>query len=166
MIADLLQTLAASAPAQALKGSFWAYPLVNAAHILGIALLVGAIVPLDLRILGVFRDARLRTLARTLVPVAATGLALAAVTGALLFMVKPVEYAASDLFAFKLVTIGVGLINVAAVRANPIWGAIVQADRSLLNPTEGDRFLKISAMISIAAWVGVLILGRMIGYFM
>ena len=53
--ADILEMIAASLPAQALKASFWAYPLVNAGHILGLALFIGAIVPLDLRILGAFR---------------------------------------------------------------------------------------------------------------
>lgn len=165
MIADLLSALAASSPALALKGSFWAYPLVNAAHILGLALLIGAIVPLDLRILGLLRDIRLSALARGLVPVAATGLALAASTGFALFMVKPIEYAGSQLFLGKIAVICVGLINVAWVRAHPLWAEIIRANESQLNATEADLRLKIAALVSLLAWLAVLLLGRLIGYF-
>ena len=86
---DILTTIASSEPAVLLRGSFWVYPLVNAAHILGIALLIGAIVPFDLRLMGVIRRGRIRNLANILVPTAAAGLALAAVSGTALFIVKP-----------------------------------------------------------------------------
>ncbi|MBO6949187.1 MAG: hypothetical protein JJ855_14480 [Rhodospirillales bacterium] len=163
---DILTTIASSEPAVLLRGSFWIYPLVNAAHILGIALLIGAIVPFDLRLMGVIKAGRIRTLAGILVPVAASGLALAAVTGAALFIVKPVDYAQSDLFVIKLAVIGVGLINVGWVRSIPRWSELVQAEDSILNPTEPNRKLRIAAAVSIVAWVVVLLLGRMTGYFM
>ena len=38
-----------------LKASRWTYPAVNAGHLLGIALLVGAVVPMDLRLIGIWR---------------------------------------------------------------------------------------------------------------
>ncbi len=57
-----------------LKNSVWLYPLVNTAHIVGIALLFGAIVPYDLRLLGLWRDLKRRDLAPILVPMAAVGL--------------------------------------------------------------------------------------------
>ena len=55
MSPDWLVALEATALAGALRGSVWAYPLVNAAHILGVALLVRGILPLDLRLLGAWR---------------------------------------------------------------------------------------------------------------
>ena len=162
---DILTTIASSEPAVWLRGSFWAYPLVNAAHILGLALLIGAIVPFDLRLMGVVRRGRVRTLAGILVPVAAWGLAIAAASGALLFIVKPVDYAQSDLFVVKLAVIGVGLINIGWVRSNPRWGELVQAEESILNPTEPNRKLRIAGALSIIAWITVLVLGRLTGYF-
>ena len=42
--------LEATALSQALRASIWLYPLVNTGHVVGIALLFGAIVPLDLRV--------------------------------------------------------------------------------------------------------------------
>ncbi|MBO6521809.1 MAG: hypothetical protein JJ900_15575 [Rhodospirillales bacterium] len=163
---DILTTIASSEPAMLLRGSFWIYPLVNAAHILGIALLIGAIVPFDLRLMGLIRKGRIRTLAQVLVPTAAAGLAIAAASGALLFIVKPVEYARADLFVYKLAVIGIGLINIGWVRSNPRWAELVQKDESILNPSEPNRKLRIAGGVSIAAWVLVLILGRLTGYFM
>lgn len=164
--ADILDMIAVSVPAQALKASFWAYPLVNAGHILGLALLIGAIVPLDIRILGGFRSVPLRALARVCVPIAAGGLALSVLTGIMLFIVKPHDYAGSQLFLIKLVAIGVGVINVAAVRANPLWAEITQGAESLLDPTEGDLHLKLAALLSMLVWIGVLVMGRLVGYFL
>lgn len=163
---DILTTIASSEPAVLLRGSFWVYPLVNAAHILGIALLIGAIVPFDLRLMGVIRRGRIRNLANILVPTAAAGLALAAVSGTALFIVKPVDYAQSDLFIYKLVVIGAGLINIGWVRSNPRWSELVQTEDSILNPTEPNRKLRIAGAASILIWISVLILGRLIGYFM
>jgi hypothetical protein len=163
---EYLNAIAQSEPALMLRASFWVYPLVNAAHILGIALLIGAIIPFDLRLIGIIKIGRIRTLAAILIPTAATGLAIAALSGAALFIVKPVAYAGSQLFLIKLVVIGAGLINVGLVRAVPRWAELVQAEESILNPTEPNRRLRIAGLVSIIVWIAVLILGRMIGYFL
>lgn len=163
---EYLNAIAQSEPAVMLRASFWLYPLVNAAHIFGVALLIGAIVPLDLRLMGVIRKGRILTLAAVLVPTAATGLAIAALSGAMLFIVKPVAYAGSDLFLAKIVLIGAGLINVGLVRAVPRWAELVEAEESILNATEPNRRLRIAGAVSITIWIAALILGRMIGYFL
>ena len=49
---EWLAALEATAIARELRASVWAYPLVNAGHRLGIALLLGAMVALDLKLLG------------------------------------------------------------------------------------------------------------------
>src|SRR5690606_37982067 len=88
--------------ARMLSGSAWLYPLVNAGHILGLALLLGAIVPLDLRLLGLWRDTALEPLWTVLGRSAACGLALAAACGGLLFITRATEYAASAPFVAKM----------------------------------------------------------------
>ena len=64
-----------------LQQSATAYLFVNAAHILGLAVLLGAILPLDLRLLGLFRRFPLEVLGPFLVRCAAAGLGLALLTG-------------------------------------------------------------------------------------
>jgi hypothetical protein len=51
----LLAAVESTALAEYLRGARWSYAAVNGIHVFGIALLVGAIVPLDLRLLGLWR---------------------------------------------------------------------------------------------------------------
>jgi hypothetical protein len=103
---DILAFVAQSPVAQSLKSSRFVYPLVNAAHILGLATLFGSILCLDLRLLGAFRSVPAQPLARYLPRVAAFGLGVAIVTGALLFTVEPQDYAANPAFLTKAALVG------------------------------------------------------------
>ncbi|PWG65403.1 hypothetical protein [Sediminicurvatus halobius] len=153
---ELLAALEGSPLATALRQSVWAYPLVNAAHILGFALLVGAIVPLDLRLLGVWATEPAEGLARVLVPVAASGLLLAAIAGLLLFCARATEYAASPWFLGKMGLVGVGVANALAWR--------LRARRA--TPTARARLPgRTTAAVSLAGWLLTLLLGRLVGYF-
>lgn len=163
---DGLRALSASAPAAMLRNSFWVYPIINAAHILGIALLVGGILPLNLRLIGFFRYYSIKPLAKLCVPIAAVGLATAAITGLMLFSVKPVDYVRTDIFLLKVAMIGAALINIALVRFNVSWREIVEAEDSIMNPIDPDIGLRIAGAVSLIIWTAVLFLGRFVGYFM
>lgn len=150
----------ASALAAALRGSVWAYPLVNAVHILGIALLVGSILPLDLRMLGFWPSVSLVTLWRVLTRTAGIGLGLAASSGSLLFITRATEYTASGLFVAKMVIVGVGIAN-----ALILHGVMSRERRVSPEHWQPPAHIRISAGISLAAWITALVLGRLIGYF-
>jgi hypothetical protein len=153
LIDALAAAIEASAPATALRQSLLAYPLVNAGHVLGIALLVGAVVALDLRLLGLWSDLPDAGLRRVLAPIGSAGFLLALVTGLALFATRASEYLASPLFLAKL-----GLIALAA--ANYVWAsALIRSRRT------GSPALRLAAALSILLWVGVLLLGRLVGYF-
>jgi hypothetical protein len=155
MTGELFAAIEALALAKALRDSVWAYPLVNAAHILGVALLVGSIVPLDLRLLGFWRSLPLAPLWHVLTRAAAAGLALAATCGALLFITRATEYAASSLFLSKMVALGVGVANaILLLRASPEATA-----------TRAAKRVRVAAAVSLAAWLTTLTLGRLVGYF-
>ncbi len=163
---DGLRALSASAPAAMLRGSFWVYPIVNATHIFGIALVIGGILPLNLRLMGFVRSCAVKPLARLCVPIAAFGLAIAVVTGLMLFSVKPVDYVRTDIFLAKIGLIFAACINIALVRLNASWREIVYAEESILNTKEPDFGLRIAGAVSLIVWITVLILGRFIGYVM
>lgn len=161
MIGEWASVLEATALAQALRGSAWAYPLVNAGHIFGVALLVGGIVPLDLRLLGLWRALPLAPLWQVLTRTAAVGLVLAVVFGALLFSTRASAYVHSPLFVFKMLLVAVGLANAAALH---LTGRRRWQDL----PTTGSNVpmrLRIAAGISLTAWLTALVLGRLVGYF-
>ncbi|NKC33565.1 DUF2214 domain-containing protein [Falsiroseomonas selenitidurans] len=153
----MLDLIAASAPATALRGSVTLYLLVNAAHVLGIGLLVGAIATLDLRLLGAFRSAALGHLAPPLVRVAATGLGLAALTGLLLFSTRPATYLENPAFLAKLALLALALANLALLHAGRPWRA------ALAGGALAGR-LRLAAGVSLAAWIGALLAGRWIGF--
>ena len=79
---DALAWLQSSALGTFMRGSGpWTYPVVNLIHILGVGALFGAVLILDLRLLGVWRRAPLPPITTAAVPVAMTGFALAAASG-------------------------------------------------------------------------------------
>jgi hypothetical protein len=140
----------ASAVAAHLKQARWTYPAVNTLHIFGIALLFGAVAPMDLRLVGLWRgDVPLRTVLRLLRPVAAVGAALAVLSGLLLFSVKATDYIALQLFFVKMALVAIGLAHALAN------GALVNAS---------PRQQRAAGAISLAVWAAVLVCGRMLGY--
>jgi hypothetical protein len=139
-----------------LRRSPTAYMLANAAHVLGLGLLLGAILPLDLRLVGLFRSVPLAVVGPFLSRVAATGLTLALVTGLLLFSVRPAEYLANPAFRWKLVLLALAAANVAAQHA-----AGIQASFAAGRATARGRLM---AGASAALWLGVLVAGRAIGF--
>ncbi|MBY0297124.1 MAG: DUF2214 domain-containing protein [Methylobacterium sp.] len=153
MIGEAAAWLQATALAQTLRASAWLYPLVNLTHLLGIALLFGAIAALDLRLLGVWRGVPLEALARPLVPVAGAGLGLALATGPLLLTVQAVDYAANPLLYAKFAAIGVGLVNIALLHRRAAWRA-----------EAGGPRLRAAGLVSLASWLGAIAAGRLIAY--
>lgn len=155
-MAEIAVVLEQSALAQALAGSVWWYPLINAGHILGIALLVGGIVPLDLRLLGLWSSQPLQPFWRVLRTTAAVGLALAVTTGSLMFITRATEYLESFWFRAKLLALLLGLVNIVVVMA-----------RYAAGPGDGavSPGLRAGALVSLAVWLLVLVLGRFVGYF-
>ncbi len=146
----MLEAIGAWPGAIWLRQSATAYLFVNAAHVLGIGLLLGAILPLDLRLLGFFRKFPIDVLRAFLTRSAATGLALAMLTGAWLFSVKPAEYLANDAFRWKLGLLAIALANIA-----------LRAGRSAPPLTAATR---VAAGISLCSWLCVLVAGRWIGF--
>src|SRR5262245_33072252 len=78
--------LETSSWALGLRDSTWIYPLANLIHLLGLALLVGPIAVLDLRLLGIGRAIDLPALSRLLTPIAIAGLLLSMASGSVLFI--------------------------------------------------------------------------------
>lgn len=150
----LLAGLEATPVAAGLRVSRWGYAAVNAGHVLGIALLVGAIVPLDLRLLGAWRSVPHPVLARVLVPAAATGLTLAVVTGLLLFSVRATDYAALPVLQAKLALVAVGAASAIALH---------RRHGLELRQAPAGRMAG-HALLSLCCWLGALACGRLIAF--
>lgn len=151
---ELWSAIQDSQISQALRFSRWGYATANAAHILSIGLLIGAVVPMNLRLLGAWGQRSLTELARVLVPMAATGAGLAVLTGAMLFTVRARRYADVDLLKAKLVLIATGLISAIVFHVVAGWWL----ERS------GPVQRRVHATISLLCWIGALLCGRYIAY--
>ena len=126
---------------------------MNTLHVLGIALLIGGIVVLDLRLLGLWRSVPVAMLARPAVSVAAAGLGVAVVSGPVLLIVQATEYVANPFLYVKFGAILLGLANVAALRFAGDW-----TDDRL------SRRRAWAGLLSLLAWLTALIAGRLIAY--
>ena len=153
-MAELLAAVEGWAVAEYLRHARWDYAAVNAAHILGIALLVGAVLPLDLRLLGLWRGVNRALLARVLVPVAAFGLVLAVLMGVLLFSVRAGEYAGLGVFRAKMALMALGALG----------AVLLHRKHGLMLETAPDSALRGHAVLSLCCWLGVLGCGRAIAF--
>ncbi len=151
---SLFAALEGTALAEALRGSRWLYAGVNAAHILAIALLIGSVVPLNLRLLGLWRGISREAAVRLLAPVAASGLVLALLTGPLLFAVRAREYGAVGFLQLKLVFIAVAVLSALA---------LCRRHGLLLKDAPRAR-LAGHAVLSMVCWLGALVCGRLIAF--
>ncbi|GHB37834.1 hypothetical protein GCM10007094_28950 [Pseudovibrio japonicus] len=141
------------------KYAWWVYPAVNTTHIIGLALLFGSIVPLDLRMMGLWRSIPLYDLARPLTRIALLGALIAITTGVFLLSVKASVYINAPIFWAKAGFFTLALLNALFLRFNKPWRYLAQVDSRGTIP----RF-KSAGFISLVSWLGVLACGRMFGY--
>lgn len=156
-LSNLLAALGEWPGARWLRAWWVAYLFVNAAHILGLALLLGSILVLDLRLLGGLRRVPLALIGPLNARMAAAGAALTVLTGVWLFTVRPTEYAGNPAFQIKLVLIGMALANVAVQHVNPAY-------RLALRGGPLPAGVRASAAVSALLWLAVLVAGRWIGF--
>src|SRR5580658_2306320 len=103
------------------ESGVWTYGVVNLVHILGIASLFGAVLVLDLRLLGLWRNVTLAAISKPTVPVATAGFIVAAISGVGLLTTKATEYVGNPFFYIKFPAIGLGILNVIALSYLPAW---------------------------------------------
>lgn len=152
------QALQDSAFAASVRGTALLYPLVNTIHVLAIALLVGAIVSLDLRVLGFAKSISAAGASRLLTPVAVSGLLFAIPSGFALYASDAVTLSGNKLMWAKLVLIALGVANALLFRK--LWNARLAQWES-----ETPALGRAQALASIAIWLTVPALGRLIAYF-
>jgi hypothetical protein len=129
----------------------WAYPALEAAHVLGIALLVGNLVAFELRLWGVARALPLAALARLCLSLSVVGFALVAATGLAMFSTQPAELLSNAAFTLKMGLIGLAGVNAAAFHARG-------------GPQRLDVLARVQTVVSLGLWLAVIICGRWIAY--
>jgi hypothetical protein len=129
----------------------WAYPALEVVHTVGVALLLGNLVALELRVWGVARAVPLAALGRLSLTLALAGFALLVCSGVLLFAAAPDEMLGNRAFLIKM-----GLIQLAGL--NAAW---FHARGGLARP---DATARVQTALSLGLWLAVIALGRWIAY--
>jgi hypothetical protein len=138
----------------------WTYPVVNVIHVLGVATLFGAVLVLDLRLLGGWRRASLAPITTVAAPVAMTGFGVAATSGVCLLAANALEYQDNPVLLVKFSAIALGLVNAILLRRTAAWRAHTTRH---LSRSESRR-LALMGGVSLVSWLTAVGAGRIIGY--
>lgn len=135
----------------ALTASVWAYPALEVVHIFGIALLVGNLVLLEIRVFGRGATLDVRALATLSLAIAGIGFSLAAASGLLMFATQAAELLTNRVFTLKMI-----LLMLAGCNAAWFHG------RGSLDKL--DALARWQMVLSTLIWLAVITCGRWIAY--
>lgn len=138
--------------------SLWGYPFFETLHTLGMALLIGALGLVNLRVLGYKPELPLWG-TRDLLPLAWIGFTVNMVSGIALFTSDAVYFFSSYTFRIKMVLILLAGMN-AALLGQKVFRDAVAAEGAV--PAAGG--VKLIAASSLVFWLGAVIAGRLIAY--
>jgi hypothetical protein len=146
-----------SPPISGFTGITWiasnpiAYPVLEVLHIVGIALLLGNLVLLELRVWGQAPELPLRPLARLALRLSVGGFVLIVVSGLLMFASQPQELINNRTFLIKMGLIQLAGLNAAWFHARDGLG-------------RADWLARAQTLVSLGLWLSVIICGRFIAY--
>jgi hypothetical protein len=142
------------------ESGVWTYGVVNLIHILGVASFFGAVLVLDLRLMGLWRKVALPAISEPTVRVAAMGFVISAISGVCLLATKATEYVGNPFLYIKFPAIGVGLLNAVALHSLSAWKQHKMRELTLREQSK----LAVFGGVSLFCWLTAITAGRMIGY--
>ena len=160
MIDAILKSIEASALGTRIRESLVLFPLIESTHVFGLALLFGTVLVIDLRLLGIASTGRaFRRVASDTLKWIWIAFALTALTGALMFTTNARVYYHNAFFRAKMLLLLLTAINMlvfelTAGRTVQLW------DKAPSAPRAG----KTAAALSLALWIAIIFMGRIIGF--
>jgi len=144
--------------AEVIRASIWLYPALESAHYIGIACLVGAIMLIDLRLLGVAKTLPIGSMIG-LLPWVWAGFIINLVSGSLIFIYGATGYGVSSAFWLKMTLMALAGINawlfqLAANKSGSEW----------VGTGEVPVSVKTIATFSFVLWLSVVTTGRWMAY--
>ena len=139
----------------AVRESIWLFPVIEATHLTTLCVLGGAVLVVDLRMMGLgLRQARIHELARHVRPLLIGSVVMMLSTGVLLFLSEAIKCFYNTAFWVKMPTLAIALLFTFVVRARMV------RDEQL----ETSARSRLLAAVSLALWFTVAAAGRWIGY--
>jgi hypothetical protein len=140
----------------AIRNSSWLFPFIEAFHLLGLAVIGGAVLVVDLRLFGFgLRRQPVAQLARDAQPWLIVSLILMVATGALMFTSEAIKCYYHPAFWVKMTSLFLAIVFTFTVRRK-----VTMADETRMGPL----WSKLVALVSVTLWSGVGIGGRWIGF--
>jgi hypothetical protein len=159
-IYSLLTRLQETAVAVGIRDSLYLFPLLEAVHVIGLALVFGTIAVIDLRLLGLASSARsFHRMASDIMGWTWAAFAVTAITGVLMFITNAVVYYDNLYFRIKVGLLVLAALNVTVFELTA-RRTVREWDRAAAAPPVGRAV----ATISLVIWVAVIFAGRMIGF--
>ena len=148
--------------AAAVQESRYGFPLLVAVHLLGLALSVGTLLWVDLRMVGVvLRRASVAHVYRALAPWFSIGFVLSFASGAALFAAFASAAYGNTFFRLKMAALALAGVNALVFHFLSV-ASRSGADGGFTSPAS----MRAAGWISIALWTGVTLAGRMMSYTM
>ena len=143
----------------AIKESEWMFQTIETVHVLALAIVVGSISMIDMRLLGHSPHRGVKEMTREVLPWTWTAFALAAASGGLMFISAAVKYA-----SMVQVQVKIGLIVLAGINMIAFHFMTYRSvDNWNLDKTT-PLSAKVAGALSLALWVGVVSFGRWVGF--
>lgn len=161
-MADLLTWIEGSALGETMRGlGVWSYGVFNLAHILGISTLFGSMLIVDLRLLGVWRQIPLGSIARPTIALAIVGFLVAVSSGICMITTNAIDYLGNPFLYIKFPAIALGVANAIALSSSAVWKKACATEEVSLRE---QRRLALAGGASLVCWLTAIGSGRMIGY--
>jgi len=137
-----------------IRSSSYLFPAIEVIHLLGLTVLLGAIVVLDMRLIGFgLRRQSIPRVAQVMTPLIWTGIGVSILSGGLLFMAEAVKCFDNAAFWFKMCCLAAALVFQGTIhRAISSSGGIRPVPATLVGS------------VSLLLWFGVGLGGRAIGF--
>ena len=156
-VLSFFQWCAGSALGAAIRDSRWLFPVIEAVHLLGLALMGGLVLLVDMRLMGLSMPRKpVAALAREIQPWLIGTLAVMLTTGVMLYTSEAMKLYYNGAFWMKMAFLASAILHTFTVRR-----AVLAADETRVGPVWG----KLVALVSIALWAGVGVGGRAIGFY-
>jgi hypothetical protein len=159
---DFISYFEDSALADNIRENDLLFPLIESVHVLAICLVIGSILVVDLRLLGLASiDRPVSRVTSGILPLTWSAFAVAIASGSLLFISNATKYLENGYFDAKIILICLAGLNMA------IFHAISAKDLPKWeNETTPPLRARLAGGLSILLWVSVVTCGRWIGFTM
>jgi hypothetical protein len=159
-IAAIAQVIYDSSLAVSIRQVEILFPALESLHVIGVALVVGTIALVDLRLLGVASHRRsVNRLIREVTPYTWVAFVVAVATGLLMFASKSIDYVQISVFFYKMIVLLLAGLNMAVFHLG-VYRRIGEWDEALPPPLAA----RIAGFSSLTLWTAAIGLGRWIGF--